>query len=89
MVLCLALLHLPVDPGPLAYAGSICRSFSIGTMSHRMSKIEVTRERPTQDDLMDPRFGRVADFLLVDLESMETLLLSGRLSCGQGQNKER
>ncbi len=37
-----------------------------------MSKIAVTSEGPTLDDLVDPRFGRAAGFVVVDLESMET-----------------
>ena len=37
-----------------------------------MSKIAITSEGPTLDDLVDPRFGRAAGFVMVDLESMET-----------------
>lgn len=37
-----------------------------------MSKIAVTSEGPTLDDQVDPRFGRAAGFVVVDLESMET-----------------
>ncbi len=36
-----------------------------------MSKIAITSEGPTLDDLVDPRFGRAAGFVVVDLESME------------------
>lgn len=37
-----------------------------------MSKIAITSEGPGMDDLVDPRFGRAAGFVVVDLESMET-----------------
>ncbi len=37
-----------------------------------MSKIAITSEGPALDDLVDPRFGRAAGFVVVDLESMET-----------------
>lgn len=37
-----------------------------------MSKIAVTSEGPSLDDRVDPRFGRAAGFLVVDLETMET-----------------
>ncbi|MFZ0927535.1 MAG: NifB/NifX family molybdenum-iron cluster-binding protein [Syntrophobacteraceae bacterium] len=36
-----------------------------------MSKIAVTSEGPTLDDLVDTRFGRAAGFVVVDLESTE------------------
>lgn len=37
-----------------------------------MSKIAITSEGPELDDLVDPRFGRAAGFLIVDLEDMST-----------------
>jgi predicted Fe-Mo cluster-binding NifX family protein len=37
-----------------------------------MSKIAITSEGPALDDQVDPRFGRAAGFVVVDLESMET-----------------
>jgi predicted Fe-Mo cluster-binding NifX family protein len=37
-----------------------------------MSKIAVTSEGPELDDLVDPRFGRAAGFVIVDLDSMNT-----------------
>ena len=37
-----------------------------------MSKIAVTSEGPFLDDQMDPRFGRAAGFVVVDLETMAT-----------------
>ncbi len=37
-----------------------------------MNKIAITSEGPSLDDLVDPRFGRAAGFVVVDLESMET-----------------
>jgi predicted Fe-Mo cluster-binding NifX family protein len=36
-----------------------------------MSKIAVTSEGPSLDDQVDPRFGRAAGFVLVDLETMD------------------
>ncbi len=37
-----------------------------------MTKIAVTSEGPTLDDRVDPRFGRAAGFVVVDLDTMET-----------------
>jgi predicted Fe-Mo cluster-binding NifX family protein len=37
-----------------------------------MSKIAITSEGPTLDDQVDPRFGRAAGFVLVDLDTMDT-----------------
>jgi len=37
-----------------------------------MSRIAVTSEGPSLDDLVDPRFGRAAGFVVVDLETMHT-----------------
>jgi predicted Fe-Mo cluster-binding NifX family protein len=37
-----------------------------------MNKIAVTSEGPTLDDQVDPRFGRAAGFVLVDLDTMQT-----------------
>lgn len=37
-----------------------------------MSKIAITSEGPTLDDRVDPRFGRAAGFVVVDLETMDT-----------------
>lgn len=36
-----------------------------------MTKIAITSEGPSLDDLVDPRFGRAAGFLVVDIDSME------------------
>lgn len=36
-----------------------------------MTKIAVTSEGPSLDDLVDPRFGRAAGFVVVDLNTME------------------
>jgi predicted Fe-Mo cluster-binding NifX family protein len=38
----------------------------------RMSKIVITSEGPSLDDQVDPRFGRAAGFVLVDLDTMDT-----------------
>jgi predicted Fe-Mo cluster-binding NifX family protein len=37
-----------------------------------MSKIAITSEGPALDDAVDPRFGRAAGFVVVDLDNMET-----------------
>jgi predicted Fe-Mo cluster-binding NifX family protein len=37
-----------------------------------MNSIAVTSEGPSLDDLVDPRFGRAAGFVVVDLETMQT-----------------
>jgi predicted Fe-Mo cluster-binding NifX family protein len=37
-----------------------------------MNKIAITSEGPTLDDQVDPRFGRAAGFVLVDLDTMDT-----------------
>lgn len=46
-----------------------------------MSKIAVTSEGPSLDDQVDPRFGRAAGFVVVDLETMDTQYLDN----GQSQ----
>ena len=37
-----------------------------------MNRIAVTSEGPSLDDKVDPRFGRAAGFVVVDLDSMNT-----------------
>lgn len=37
-----------------------------------MNRIAVTSEGPSLDDQVDPRFGRAAGFVVVDLETMDT-----------------
>ena len=37
-----------------------------------MNRIAVTSEGPSLDDQIDPRFGRAAGFVVVDLETMDT-----------------
>jgi predicted Fe-Mo cluster-binding NifX family protein len=37
-----------------------------------MKRIAVTSEGPGLDDQVDPRFGRAAGFVVVDVETMET-----------------
>lgn len=39
---------------------------------HKMNKIAISCEGPGLDDLVDPRFGRAAGFLIVDPDTMET-----------------
>lgn len=46
-----------------------------------MSKIAITSEGPGLDDLVDPRFGRAAGFVVVDLETMD----AGYIDNGQSQ----
>ncbi len=46
-----------------------------------MNKIAITSEGPTLDDQIDPRFGRAAGFVLVDLDTMATQYLDN----GQSQ----
>ena len=40
-------------------------------LSDIVSRIAITSEGPRLEDAVDPRFGRAAGFLLVDVESME------------------
>jgi predicted DNA-binding protein (UPF0251 family)/predicted Fe-Mo cluster-binding NifX family protein len=47
------------------------RTQSMGK-EYRMSKIAITSEGPGLDDQVDPRFGRAAGFVVVDLDTMET-----------------
>jgi len=37
-----------------------------------MNRIAVSSEGPSLDDRVDPRFGRAAGFVIVDLDSMES-----------------
>ena len=37
-----------------------------------MNRIAVTSEGPSLDDKVDPRFGRAAGFVVVDLDTMDT-----------------
>lgn len=37
-----------------------------------MKRIAVTSEGPSLDDQVDPRFGRAAGFVVVDLDTMDT-----------------
>ena len=50
-----------------------------------MSKIAVTSEGPGLDDQVDPRFGRAAGFVVVDLESMETRYIDNGQTQVMGQ----
>jgi predicted Fe-Mo cluster-binding NifX family protein len=40
-----------------------------------MNIIAITSEGPSLDDQLDPRFGRAAGFVVVDLETMDTRYL--------------
>jgi predicted Fe-Mo cluster-binding NifX family protein len=50
-----------------------------------LSKIAITSEGPTLDDLVDPRFGRAAGFVVVDLETMETRYIDNGQTQVMGQ----
>jgi predicted Fe-Mo cluster-binding NifX family protein len=50
-----------------------------------MSKIAITSEGPTLDDMVDPRFGRAAGFVVVDLENMETRYIDNGQTQVMGQ----
>ena len=45
-----------------------------------IKKIAISSEGPTLDDQVDPRFGRAAGFVIVDLETMETRYLDNGAS---------
>jgi predicted Fe-Mo cluster-binding NifX family protein len=45
-----------------------------------MSKIAVTSEGPSLNDRVDPRFGRAAGFVVVDLDTMETTYIDNGAS---------
>lgn len=51
----------------------------------QMKKIAVTSEGPGLDDLVDPRFGRAAGFLVVDLDTLETQYIDNGRSQVMGQ----
>ncbi len=84
MVLRLALLHCPLIHW---YGTSLCRDFDANRAEkeHIVNKIAITSEGPTLDDLVDPRFGRAAGFVVVDLESMETSYIDNGQSQVMGQ----
>jgi predicted DNA-binding protein (UPF0251 family)/predicted Fe-Mo cluster-binding NifX family protein len=44
---------------------------SLETKERIMSKVAVTSEGPALNDLVDPRFGRAAGFVIVETETME------------------
>jgi predicted Fe-Mo cluster-binding NifX family protein len=46
-----------------------------------MKRIAVTSEGPSLDDQVDPRFGRAAGFVVIDLETMDTSYINN----GQSQ----
>jgi predicted Fe-Mo cluster-binding NifX family protein len=46
-----------------------------------MKKIAVSSEGPSLEDQVDPRFGRAAGFVVVDLETMDTVYIDN----GQSQ----
>lgn len=50
-----------------------------------MNKIAVTSEGPSLDDLVDPRFGRAAGFLVVDLDTMNTQYIDNGSSQAMAQ----
>ncbi len=50
-----------------------------------MKKIAITSEGPGLDDQVDPRFGRAAGFVVVDLDSMETSYIDNGKTQVMGQ----
>lgn len=52
----------------------------------QVAKIAITSEGPALTDMVDPRFGRAAGFVIVDLETMETQFLDngGSQAMSQG-----
>ncbi|MDD3313428.1 DUF134 domain-containing protein [Pseudodesulfovibrio sp.] len=50
-----------------------------------VTKIAVTSEGPTLNDQVDPRFGRAAGFVIVDLETMETTYVDNGASQARAQ----
>jgi predicted Fe-Mo cluster-binding NifX family protein len=50
-----------------------------------MSKIAVTSDGPTLDDQVDPRFGRAAGFMIVDLETGESQYVDNGASQARSQ----
>jgi predicted DNA-binding protein (UPF0251 family)/predicted Fe-Mo cluster-binding NifX family protein len=50
-----------------------------------VSKIAVSSEGPTMDDLVDPRFGRAGGFVLVDPQSLEFSYLDNGISQTRAQ----
>jgi len=50
-----------------------------------VTKIAVTSEGPTLNDQVDPRFGRAAGFVIVDLETMETTYVDNGASQARSQ----
>jgi predicted Fe-Mo cluster-binding NifX family protein len=51
----------------------------------QMKKLAVPSAGPGLDDLVDPRFGRAAGFLVVDLDTMETRYIDNGRSQVMGQ----
>lgn len=49
------------------------------------NRIAVTSEGPGLDDQVDPRFGRAAGFVVVDLDTMETSYIDNGRSQVMGQ----
>ncbi|MGC8494992.1 MAG: NifB/NifX family molybdenum-iron cluster-binding protein [Syntrophobacteraceae bacterium] len=50
-----------------------------------MRKIAITSEGPGLDDVVDPRFGRAAGFVIVDLEDMNTSYIDNGQTQVMGQ----
>jgi predicted DNA-binding protein (UPF0251 family)/predicted Fe-Mo cluster-binding NifX family protein len=54
-----------------AFAGAVTEGAAERSRECDMSKIAITSEGPGLDDRVDPRFGRAAGFVVVDLQTME------------------
>jgi predicted DNA-binding protein (UPF0251 family)/predicted Fe-Mo cluster-binding NifX family protein len=59
------------EPDEVFHSSATNRTQPMGK-EYSMSKIAITSEGPGLDDQVDPRFGRAAGFVVVDLDTMET-----------------
>ncbi len=50
-----------------------------------MTKLAITSEGPTLEDLVDPRFGRAAGFVIVDPDSMSNTYIDNGASQARAQ----
>jgi predicted Fe-Mo cluster-binding NifX family protein len=55
---------------PFQTGGNTARCTNKAGQEFNMEKIAITSEGPTFDDYVDPRFGRAAGFVIVELETM-------------------
>ncbi len=62
--------HLQQGDEAMAVHSDVTDTVSVKEQ-HTVKKIAITSEGPTLDDPVDPRFGRAAGFIIVDLETMD------------------